>query len=300
MSSLKVADGEVLKMQLEVQDNDLVTGPKSGFSDTILVEVQSYEKEHAQIESELREFRKDLLDVLAEQTRAKLTDDELKSPDKLKAAMPDKLNRQRQANQKAAAAEKKREKILAKMERDPLSDFAVWNEHKSIDETLKSLQSGDMSRAENQLAENKPAEAAESQENALTELERLSTLSEDIYEYTKMKDLTHAADRLVQKAMHWKKLAEENRVTNELVKMLRDTLQEASDILNEIQKQLRDMPQDLPDEFVNKPAVKEMKFNEITSNLEKLAQSLQAGDLRAAIKPRRNAEASQSRARHSF
>lgn len=289
LGSIKVASGELLNLQLEVQDNDTVTGPKSGFSETIQIEIQSYEKEHAKIEEELKEFKKNLIDLLADQTQARISDDEWKSasanPSELEKKTNESIERQSQIIAKTERIEKELRNTLSKMERDPLTDFTIWNEHKAFQDALESLRSGDMEQAKKKFTEKNYGEAGQHQDSAISELERLSTLSEEVYKYGKMKDLMHAADRLTEKGEEInKRLASTQEVDPSLLQLLQDTLKEAQQILSEIQQQVQDLPQELPDDFVNQPAVKDLNLNEMSNTAQKLNESLRQGDIQSALR----------------
>lgn len=280
MSSIRPVAGELLKLQLEAQDNDLVTGPKSGFSEIILVEIRSYEKEHQDLQKELKEFRKDLLELLAEQILARLPDEKASWNEKAQES----LKKQSQPNLSAEQIEKQLDKILERMERDPLTDFAVWNEHRAIQSSLGYLRSQIMQQAERNLKEQKFEEALKEQDFAIAELERLSTLSEELQKYAKMRDLMHQADRLAEKGGELsKKLSGSDSLNDELYKLLSETLRETMEILKEIQKQMQELPQELPEDFVNQPAVKELNLDEISRSAEQLMEALQRRDMKAAL-----------------
>lgn len=285
---LRMVPGEILKMQLEVQDTDLVIGPKSGFSKSIFVEIKSYEKEHQEIEKELKEFRKELMDLLAEQTLSRLSQDEWElssfDPEGFNKKIDTVLKKQSQIISKTERVEKNLKKNVSRMERDPLSDFFIWSEHKAIQESLNALHSGSMSQAEKSLSEKKWKAAVVEQDSAISELERLSTLSETLYKNSQMKNLMHSADRLTEKGeLLNQKLAESKSIDSELFDLLQETLREAQEILLQIRQQIENLPQELPEEFINHPAMKQLHLNEIENLVQKLAQSLQKGEMQFAI-----------------
>ncbi len=289
LNQLRAQAGEVIKMSLEVKDNDGVQGPKSGYSDSFLVEVQSYELEHAQIERELKEFRDSLLDTLAEQTKARADEGEMK---KAAAAGPETLA------QKLEEAARAQEKVvmktqtlsdhlsgtLQKMERDPLSDFAQVEEHRAMKESIQNIKNSLMRQAQKKLTEGNYLEAGRVQDQSVAELERLSALSEEVYKYGKMKDLVHASDRLLEKGEQLnQKLAGESRADRELLNTLEETLKEAMNIIAQIQNQMQELPQELPEEFMNQPEVKNLDMDALQKQANDLSQALKRGDVRSAV-----------------
>ena len=275
LSDLRPRPGEVLRLRLEARDNDTVTGPKSGFSDWVTVEVRSYEKEHEAIEKDLSKFRDDLLDLLADQTDASVS----------KQSLEEAAAAQAKAGAKAKKIGEDMGGILDKMEKDPLSDFSSWSEHKALKEGLEQVREGAMDRAQKALdSKNAPAASA-AQAEASSQLERLSHLSEEVQKSAKMRDLAQSADRLEGKSRKLaQKLSEDSRLTPELSDEVRGIMKEAFDILQEIAKAIRDLPEELPEEFVNRPAVKDMNLGQLADSLADLGRSLERGDLQSALK----------------
>ncbi|OGR97809.1 MAG: hypothetical protein A2902_04530 [Elusimicrobia bacterium RIFCSPLOWO2_01_FULL_64_13] len=276
--------GEVLRLRLEAVDNDQVTGPKSGFSREILVEVQSYEKEHARIESDLEKFRDDLIRLLADQTAARLAPEEWGT-----SAAEAAVKSQEDILERTGRAQEDIESILAKMERDPLSDFSTWSEHEAIRSGMESLREGPMRAASDALRQGRFQQASREQENAVSELERLSSLSESVHKYGKMRDLVHSADRLLEKGENLSRGLETGDLEDdELRRNLEETLKEAFQILSEMRRQLDQLPKELPEDFINQPAVKQMKLSNMADSASRLGESLKSGDLRAALEAARD------------
>lgn len=275
LSGLKPRPGEILRLRLEARDNDAVTGPKSGFSDWITIEVRSYEREHEAIEKDLASFRDDLLELLADQTDASVAKQSLE-----KAAIA-----QAKAGVFAQKIDENLGNILDKMEKDPLSDFSYWSEHKALREDLDQVRKGAMNRAQKALESKNIQAASHAQAEAASQIERLSHLSEEIQKYAKMRDLAQSADLLESKSRKLaQRLAENSRLTPELQDEVDKIMNEAFKIIQEISKAIKDLPQDLPEDFVNRPAVKDMNLGELADSLSSLSQSLERGDLQSALK----------------
>ncbi|MBI2915851.1 MAG: hypothetical protein HYY07_03235, partial [Elusimicrobia bacterium] len=288
LSALRPIAGEILQMELEVEDNDRITGPKRGASASILVEIQNYEKSHEKIEKDLETFRKDLLQILAEQTLAKVLEEKWNSisadAERFQRQLDESVLKQAKVSSKTQKLEQDLDRIVSEMENDPYSDPRLWNEHRAIKKSLNELKNGAMTQAQNAFAEKQWQEAVTQQDNSIAELERLATLSEEIYKYGKMKDLMDSAGRLEEKG----RILEDNLTSGEpldskMVQLLQDTLQEASRIISEIQKQIRQLPQDLPEDFVNQESVKSLNIVSMQKSAQSLSQALQSGNLQAAL-----------------
>ncbi|MBI2119258.1 MAG: DUF4175 family protein [Elusimicrobia bacterium] len=288
LSSIKVNPKEVLKAQLEVQDNDLVQGPKSAFSQSITIEILDRQKEHEKIEKKLEKFRSDLLELLAEQTLARAADKEwekveLNEPEyfqKLKKAE----EKQSQAAAKTLNLENNLEEILELLENDPYSDYRSYLEHRSIKQELGALREGSMSQAQKKFNLKSWKEGVEEQDNAIQDLERLNTIAENVDRQNRMKDLIHSADHLLEKGNLLNSKLKESKVLDDSLKqLLRQTLKEAQNILSEIRQKIKDFPKQLPDEFVNKASVKSMNIENLSKELKELSDALAQGDLKSAL-----------------
>ncbi len=293
LSAFDAAPGTVLQLQLEAQDNDTVSGPKTGLSQTISIEIQSYEAEHKKIEGALESFRNDLLSALAQQTLARKSDPDWKqaaqNPAQLEQSIKESARQQSESAAKTQAAHAKLSEILEQMSQDPLTGYDIYAEHRAMQEALKSIREGPMERAARQFSQGRWSEAAAEQDQAIAELERIADISEEVMKHNTMKDLVHSADRLEQKGKSLEEsLAGAQSLDPKLTKELRETLNEAMQILSEIQKQLQDLPQELPDDFVNQAAMKNLDMNEMAQSADALNRALQSGDLKSAMEAARD------------
>jgi hypothetical protein len=287
LSALQASPGQLFRLRLEVLDGDTVSGPKSGLSDSILLEIQSYEKEHARLEQELQTFRKDLLDLLAEQTLSRVPDKEWKSlsadPAALNRRLEESARKQSQVRAQAESVSRRLEQSLRRMERDPLSDGGLLGEYQALLEGLDFVREESMGRAVDKLQSKDWAGAVEAQDRASSELERLSSLSEEMDQYGKMKDLMHSAERLESKAARIGRDLESGAPGPEALRAVQETLQEAMGLLSQIQKQIKELPQELPEEFVNQAAVKQMDLQSMSDSARKIGEAVRRGDVRSAL-----------------
>src|SRR3989338_6762698 len=288
LSSIKVNPKEVLKLQLEVQDNDLVQGPKSAFSQTVTIEILDRQKEHEKVQKKLEKFRADLLDLLAEQTLARAPNKEWEKAELNEPELSQKLKKAEEQQAEAAAKtlnlENNLEEILELLGNDPYSDYKSYLEHRSIKQELGALREGSMSQAQKKLNLKSWKEGVEEQDNAIQELERLNTIAENVDRESRMKDLIHSADHLLEKGNLLNSKLKESKVLDASLKqLLKQTLKEAQNILSEIQQKIKDFPKQLPEEFVNKASVKSMNFGNLSKELKELNDALAQGDLKAAL-----------------
>ena len=287
LGSFRTSPGQVLRMQLEAQDGDTVTGPKSGLSESILVQIQSYEKDHERVEQEMKAFRKDLLDLVAQQTLARVSDKDWKAaavnPQALQQSIEESLRKQSEINAKAEQVSKRLEQTLNKMERDPLSDASLWSEQQALRDSLEFVRQNAMSRAREGFERKDWSKAVEEQDRAAAELERLSSLSDEMNKYGKMKDLVHSAEGVEEKAERINRDLAAGASDPRTMQALQDTLKDAMDLLSQIQRQVKDLPQELPDEFVNQASVKQLDLQAMNDSARKVADALKRGDAKSAL-----------------
>ena len=191
---------------------------------------------------------------------------------------------QAEAAAKTLNLENNLEEILELLGNDPYSDYKSYLEHRSIKQELGALREGSMSQAQKKLNLKSWKEGVEEQDNAIQELERLNTIAENVDRESRMKDLIHSADHLLEKGNLLNSKLKESKVLDASLKqLLKQTLKEAQNILSEIQQKIKDFPKQLPEEFVNKASVKSMNFGNLSKELKELNDALAQGDLKAAL-----------------
>ena len=188
---------------------------------------------------------------------------------------------QKQAAKSSAELEEMLKKIVDRMENDPLADYGVWLEHKAMADNLSALNQGDMKEAQQALEANNKQQASEKLDQVSSELERMTSLSEEMSRNQKAKDVVEAGNDL-------KKLGED--LVNQMkadpkdVKKVNDILQQAAKILEQVAKTLQSMPKDLPEDFVNQPALKQLEVGKSMDLLSQIQQALARGDTAQAMK----------------
>lgn len=288
LSSIKANPKEVLKVRLEVEDNDVVQGPKSAFSKEIAIEILDRQKEHEKVEKKLEKFRSDLLRLLAEQIAARSPNKEWEKVELNALELAQKLNRAQELEAQMVAKtlnlQNNLEEALELLENDPYSDYNSWLEHRGVKEELLNLREGSMAQAQKQFNLKNWKQGVEEQDSSIQQLERLNTIAENVDQQTRMKDLIHSADRLLEKGnLLNSKLKESKVLDSNLKQMLQQTLKEAQNILSQIQRQIKDFPKQLPEEFVNKASVKNLDLGNISKELQELNNAIAQGDLKAAL-----------------
>ena len=278
IDELGLIAGDVVQYRLEASDDDIASEQNTGISKTYTIEVFSYGMEHKKIEEGLTDFRKKMLEILAKQFESrKMTEN--KEMEKAGASQKEIKNMTEQGL-------KNIDGIIERMKDDPLTTFSIFNEYKNLRESLAYLKDEKMSAAADMISKNQPAEAGKMQDEIISELERLSTLSENIFERQKMEDVVSSARDMRDSSLELRDQLEELKKTPSKEQMKK--LAEATDKIVELMKQLSDklskMPQELPDEFVNSQSVKNIDFSGMGDAANALKNALNSGNFDDAIK----------------
>ncbi|MFH1260244.1 MAG: DUF4175 family protein [Elusimicrobiota bacterium] len=280
LSVLALSPGEKLSYYLQVWDNDTVGGPKTARTPALSLEVFSYENEHAYIEQDLKNLQEKLFALLEKQTTVKQALEKTGDTSLAWAA-----EEQKEIKKRTEAITGDLAKTLSRMKSDPLStQKTVW-EYQGIKDNLAGLISREMSEAIENFQNQQAASGKESQKQIIKELERISLLAEDINQYQKMEDIFNKLRDLMDKQNSFqqelenlKDLADQKK----LDKMIK-ALDELSKQMEQLNKLLSQFPQELPEEFVNQPAVKEVNLGEMSDLLEQIKSAIAKGDIKQAM-----------------
>ncbi len=298
LSSLDVRSGDTVTFWLQATDNDIVSGPKIGRSQSYTLEVVGFQEEHDRVEADLKKVHEDLVNLLGDEIEVHK---QLQSLEKALAAgatlpfsPPAIQQKQAAARQAGEDLLKRLDQAVKRLETDPLAEYQTLSEFRSVHENLTQTVKGPISTAEKTLAgmpawqpsQPDTAAAAQSVADAVADLERMSVLTEDVLQQQAMRDalatsedLRNVADRLredIQKA----KVAP----NAEKQKRLRDALARLGEKMARLADQLTKSQKDLPEEFINQEAIKSIDLTPMSNTANALDQALERGDLDAAIR----------------
>jgi len=280
LRELGLRAGDTVRYHLSAKDNNAVSGPSESQSAAFLLRVASYEEEHERMERELAEAQKELLGLLAEETLLR---------ENLNAAPVDweGLDRSQAALRHRTAAQAKRfDALVQKIRTDPLMDEAAAIEYEGVARNLTELERDAMARAEEAVRSRQKESAAPAMDEIVSELERLSLLAEDAQQARRMRDVLARQDDMTRAAEN---LLDElssrpaGAFSDEEMKRWAETMAEIARLTREISEQIQKMPKELPEDFVNQPGVKNLRFDEVQSAAEELRRALSAGSSAGAL-----------------
>jgi hypothetical protein len=295
LGELKLHSGELISYYLEAWDNDTISGPKSSVSKAYYLEVFSYLKEHEEIEEKQHHFREEILRILGDQIVAKSRVEnweeaqgleELKSiqaeQGRIKQSTEDLLNFLKQ--------------LLPHMEVDPLGNFKVYSEYKNMEENLKFLKDENMAGVLSTISEAVKASSKDrkeymekvknNQEEIISELEKLSLLTQDLLQEEKMRDVLETARDLLgrQTDLTGKLEGMGKEIDKDKLEELKKNLEEISKLMAKLVNSLSQLPETLPEEFINQDAIKSLDLGEMSSYIEKMTDKILKGDIDSALK----------------
>lgn len=294
-----------LVVNLEVLDNDTISGPKTTLSRTVVLRVSSPEDKHLEIIQTQEEIFEALLDVLGDYLE-KPVGDRWRDEGQRKEGIPEAWTAAdfKPRYQGALGPHGKKETILKTMEallesmqQDPLMiqrDFELFKrthgdlaalhraEKQQLDAMATAARRDDLRAGQMQRLFGVRKKTIRGTERAIISIEDLiaAMRMENVLESAK--DLKDAQNRLRELLEKYKK-TNDPAVKAEIMKQLQRLRQRMREMLAKMQKQL----QDLPKEHMNMEAFQKegmmAKTQDLKSAMDKIMEALEKGDIDAAM-----------------
>ncbi len=272
IADLGLAGGRTARISVQVWDNDTVNGPKFSLSPVRTLEITDSSVEHGKIEEGLKELRGSLVDILADQLTAQTSLDAL--IEQSSASVKDVLKEQKDIRQKLDGPIKTLDSLTVRMNNDPMTDMATCHEYTGLEEQLKDIRDRLADDAVRQLEHNERRNASRDQREMVAGLEKISSLSENIWQYQRMRDLTTNGGKLTDAVSALADKIHSNVQPAELEKALKDI----AEMFNAVAAQLQKLPQELPEDFVNQPGIKQINLAETGDLLSRLNEAVSRGE----------------------
>jgi len=270
LPKLALREGEEATIHLEAFDNDTISGPKLGTSRSLRLRLKNFKSEHRQVAELVRDLNNRMVDLLG---------DHLESPLPGEKEATQRQDGDKKFEQNLTDALKQTEEVMRRAEKDRLSDFATWSDLEALKRNLQFTRDDLLKKQEQAASADQKMQA---RDEIATELERMSLLSEDIGKRLKAqelastaKDLTRSQERLMESL---EKLQSGDKNLDSILKQI----SELGKLLSALQQAVSQFAQQMPDEFVNPEAMRNLGFNEMFSALEAIRKKLQEGDVEGA------------------
>jgi hypothetical protein len=189
---------------IEVYDNDTISGPKKGVSPTMTLKVRNREQEHQELEKLQEDMANALLDLLAD--HLELSEALQEWREHLDAGQSVDRNALTQSQEKQRTAMERTEQLaqqlqdaLARVQRDPYSTYETYADMQALQRNMAYLQHTLMPQLQQSMqALSLPSpptvpleQSAQQLEDVVQELERLSSLAENIASGEKLNNLAN-------------------------------------------------------------------------------------------------------------
>ncbi|HEY7493488.1 MAG TPA: DUF4175 family protein, partial [Candidatus Tectomicrobia bacterium] len=290
--------GDTVQFYIEVYDNDTISGPKKGTSPTLTLKIRNREQEHVELEKLQGDMANALLDLLAEHLQ--LADqfqewrqqaDPGTAPDQ--AALQQAQDMQQAAMEHAEQVSQQLQEALDRVQRDPYSTFETYADLQALQRNMNYLQQSLLPQLQQSLQALAPQPAPTTQlaqperqlEEAVQELERMSSLAEHIARGEKFNDLMNLSTKMMEQQN--KLLAALDNLPKDFQGELPPELQKMLDALDTLMRDLLNavsqLPTSLPDEFLNRQ-LDALPLSDLMQQLQEMRQKLAEGDLEGAKK----------------
>ncbi|OVE76784.1 hypothetical protein BVX98_04800 [bacterium F11] len=274
--------GSLVRFQIKVLDGNVVTGPGVAETEWRLIEISSFKKGHEAIEEALETWRDKVLELLAEVST-------LKSKTEIGETPFDDLTRDfAEATKDSQELEKSLDEIVSAMEEDPLADYEVWLEHRAMSDNFQALNQGAVKKAQAALQTRNKKVASKEMEKISAELERMLALSDELNKVQRARDIRDAGDDLKELGKDLKNQLDaasqnEKGIDPKAMKQIQDLVEKAHKILSEMAQSLQKFPDELPEDFVNQKALKNLEMGKSQDLLSQIQEAMKKGDAKGAL-----------------
>lgn len=289
---------ETVQLYIEVYDNDTMSGPKKGVSQTLTLKVHSREAEHEHFKQLQEEIAAAMLDLLAdhldlaEQLRGWQEQAAAGQPTPSREALQQVRDQQRAAAERAEQVMRQLEQALQQAQRDPFSTYETFADLQALQRNMAHVHNRLLPQLQQSLQALTPQAPTAAQlqapqrqtEAVVQELERLSTLAEHIASGEKLNDIAQLSNKMLDQ--HNKLLAALDNLPKdfqggELPAELQKLLDSLQSLMHNLMNAMAQLPTTLPDEFLNRQ-LDSFPLADMLQQLQELRQKLQAGDLEGA------------------
>jgi hypothetical protein len=295
----ELPDGDTLQFYVEVYDNDTISGPKRGVSETVTLRMRNREQEHDELEQLQEEVADAMLDLLAdhldlaaefEEWQEQAEAGEELDPNDMAEAQ----ERQQQAEQRAEQLAEQVDEALARVQNDPYSSYESFADLQALQRNMDRMQNSLMPSLQQSMQAMPPqnpspsqmAEPQERLEDVLQELERMASLSEQIADNEKMQDLERLSTRMMEEQNSLLSALDDlppDFQGGELPPELQEMLDNLQSMMQQLMEAMAQMPTAMSDEFLNSQ-LENMPLDDMAQQMQELREKLAEGDLEAAKK----------------
>jgi hypothetical protein len=290
---------DTVQFYIEVYDNDTISGPKKGVSQTLTLKVRNREQEHETLKELQKEVAEALLDLLGDHLElAEQFHEWRQQPAAETAPSQEALEQtrdmQRQAMERTEQLADRLQEALDRVQRDPYSTYETFADMQALQRNMAYLQNTLLPQLQQSMQSLAPQPAPATQleepgkhlEEVVQELERLSSLAENIASGEKLNDLMNTSTKMMEQQNQL--LAALDNLPKdfqggELPPEIQQLLDKLDALMQELAEAVSQLPASLPDEFLNRQ-LDSLPLSDMMQQLQEMRQKLAEGDLEGAKK----------------
>ncbi|HEY6000757.1 MAG TPA: DUF4175 family protein, partial [bacterium] len=318
LAPLAATPGEVVSAYIEAADNDTISGPKIGASAPIAVRIADPRVRREQMQESMEKLGEDLLQLLADELDLQERYEELAEKTDRWEQFPweqadEASGRQRAARETAARAQERAERLAEALDRDPATgDETVFQaelvreglqrlrerQQAPMEEMASSMRPGESSQEE---AQQKTGFLAEAAAQAARAAEQLAMMADAMQRESRMADVLRGGQEMADA---------EDRLLAALEKLSPGDRKAAEEVLKELEqmeRELHDLAQalakdskELPEEFLNSEAVKDLDLKDVLDQIDEVRKALSKGDVAGAQRAARQLASKLANLRNSL
>ena len=272
LGKLGLREGDEAIYHLEVRDNDTISGPKIGSSRALRLRLKNLKGEHRQIAEMIRDLSGRMIDLLADHLETPL------SGEKEPLGQGEPVDKD--FGQKLAEMLERIDAVMQRTEKDRLSNFATWSDLESLKRNLRFTKDDLLKR---KAQASSPQEKATVHDEMSSELERMSLLSEEISKRLNAQEVASTAQDLMKSQERLLDSLEKLKSGDKNLDAILKEISQLANLLGSLQQALSQFASRLPDEFINREALRGLGFREMFSALEEIRKKLMEGDIEGAM-----------------
>ncbi|MCX7956894.1 MAG: hypothetical protein N2643_03240 [Endomicrobia bacterium] len=285
LGKMKLNFGDVVSYYLTVYDNDLLFGPKYSITEEYRIEIFSYEKQHLDIQNEIKNFIDKITETLNKEIELKENLLSFTTYSIDNNLLQELIKKHQLTSKNYNDLDKLLSSLIEQMQQDPYTFYENYYEFESLLSMIKNIKSEAKNKLIDSLELRNFKYSNEIQDEIINTLERAAMVAERVMKRQNMQNISNAmsetknaAGSLFEYLKNMSSISKEDltKIGN-LMKEIEEKLQKIADMLSKNQ-------QNLPEEFINRREVQNLDFSTPTDLMQAINSTISKGDISGAIK----------------
>jgi len=287
LSELSLKPDDKIPYQIEVKDNDTISGHKVSSSKTYYLEIYSSRKKHQELVQLQEALLQELLHMLSDDLTKRIDDEKCASRDYL-------VMTQDGIQERTERIIRLFTDILVGMQEDTLANYSVYyslenlkNKFRNVAEKKRTaIRQSIQNIPENNIPVSVLNELQKLQDEEVVEVENIILFLNELIQKQKLDEVLDTGKNLIQSQNNIENLLDKLR-KGEDAKLNEQVLSELKHIEETIQQMMEKLMKmaegEHMDEFLNADALKNIEQNDIMKELNAMKDAFDKGDLNAAL-----------------